>query len=190
MAFDVSIFRTKMALDGARPNLFKVEIQPKSGFYAGDNQLEFFAKSAQIPGSTIGSVPVNYFGRQVNFAGNRTFSPWTMTVLNDENFSYRSQFENWMKNINGHIGNIRSGVIGSKSYTQGVIINQLSKTGDTIVRTYSLVNAFPTDIGPIELDWGTNDTIEEFTVTFTYDFWQSFIGTVGTGTGTVVGIVN
>lgn len=190
MAFTVSNFRQKMALDGARPNLFKVTIPNKPGFYNGGADLEFFAKSAQIPGATIGSVPVNYFGRQVNFAGNRTFSPWTMTILNDENFSYRSQFEEWMNNINSHILNTRSGASGSRDYSTSISVHQLSKTGDTSIRIYTLVNAFPTDLGTIDLDWGSNDTIEEFTVTFTYDYWTSLAGqTSGTGAGTVVGAV-
>jgi len=30
---------------------------------------------------------------------------------------------------------------------------------------------FPIDITPIDLDWGSNDTIEEFTVTFQYQYW-------------------
>jgi hypothetical protein len=46
-------------------------------------------KSAQLPESTIGVVPVFYFGRELKYAGNRTFPDWTVTVINDEDFSIR-----------------------------------------------------------------------------------------------------
>jgi len=32
---------------------------------------------------------------------------------------------------------------------------------------------FPTDVSPIDVDWGSNDTIEEFTVTLSYQWWES-----------------
>jgi hypothetical protein len=31
---------------------------------------------------------------------------------------------------------------------------------------------FPIDISEITLDWGDNDSVEEFTVTFAYDYWK------------------
>ena len=65
MAFDFSKFRGKLTNDGARPNLFKVSIPNLTGFWAGNTDFEFFCRASQIPGITIGTVPVNYFGRQV-----------------------------------------------------------------------------------------------------------------------------
>lgn len=187
MAFNVSEFRSKMALDGARPNLFKVSISPLSNYFGNSTNLEYFVKSAQIPGSTVGVVTQDYMGRQVKFAGNRTFNDWTMTVLNDENFSYRSQLENWMNGINGHISNVRKDG-GQASYVQTVTITQLAKT-NVAARTYTLYNAFPTDISSIDLDWGSNDTIEEYTVTFAYDWWQASNGNSLTGgEGTAVSV--
>lgn len=188
MAFNVSTFRSKMARDGARPNLFKVIISGQTDFFTGDSDLEFFVKTAQIPGTTLGTVTQDYMGRQVKFAGNRTFGDWSMTVINDENFSYRSQFENWMNNINSHITNKRASSAGSSAYTLPVTIQQLSKAGDDdlVLRNYYLMNAFPTDLGSIDLDWGSNDTIEEYTVTFAYDYWMSVGGTITEGFGTPV----
>ena len=72
MAFDVNEFRTNLIGDGARPNLFEVQLQFPSfvtvGGLAG-NQSRFFVKTAQMPGSTIGITPLFYFGREVKLAG-------------------------------------------------------------------------------------------------------------------------
>ena len=175
MSFDVSSFRGKLTGDGARPNLFEVSIPntSDSSFWSGNADFAFFCRASQIPGMTIGSVPVNYFGRQVKLAGNKTYADWTVTVINDENFAHRSQFEAWMNGINSASGNVRAGSGGASDYTQTCKVTQLSKTGGSGVRFYSLHYAFPTDLSPITLDWGDNDTIEEYTVTFSFDYFSA-----------------
>ena len=37
---------------------------------------------------------------------------------------------------------------------------------------WTFENVFPVALGEIGLDWGSNDTIEEFTVDFAYDYWS------------------
>jgi hypothetical protein len=32
---------------------------------------------------------------------------------------------------------------------------------------------FPSDITAIDLDWGSNDAIEEYSVTLSYQYWTS-----------------
>lgn len=193
MAFNVSTFRTKMAFDGARPNLFKVMMTtPAINTRANPgSDLEFFIRATSIPGSTIGTVTVPYMGREIKLAGNRTFADWTVTVINDENFSYRGLFEEWMDSINRHEQNTRLGTGNAFDYTdtQGTVVQQLAKTGTRndpqVVRAYRFYNLFPIDISEITLDWGDNDSVEEFTVTFAYDYWASELGnnskTGGTG---------
>ena len=77
MAFNVAEFRANMIGDGARPNLFSVSLVfptlAENGALAGQ-KVNFMAKAAQLPGSTIGTVPVYYFGREMKFPGNRTFA--------------------------------------------------------------------------------------------------------------------
>ena len=46
------------------------------------------------------------------------------------------------------------------------------KTGD-VIKSYNFVGLFPVDISPIDLDWGSNDSIEEYSVTFAYQYWNS-----------------
>tara|TARA_B000000565_G_scaffold31641_1_gene21267 strand:- start:64 stop:654 length:591 start_codon:yes stop_codon:yes gene_type:complete len=180
MAFDIAQFREKFRGDGARPNLFYVTINNKTNFWAGSSGFEFFCRASQIPGMTQGVVPVNYMGRQVKFAGNKTYADWTVTVINDENYVYRAQFENWMNQINGARTNIRAGNGTSLEYVADVVVNQLSKQGGdpgtNFVRSYVLKSTFPTDISPITLDWGDNDTIEEFTVSFSFDYFTAANG--------------
>ena len=96
MAFNVAEFRANMIGDGARPNLFQVSLTfPTVALNntAAGQQTQFLAKSAQLPGSTIGTAPLFYFGRELKFAGNRSFAQWSVTIINDENFTIRNSLE-------------------------------------------------------------------------------------------------
>jgi hypothetical protein len=176
MPFNVADFRSQFVADGARPNLFQVEMQfPPIFGAAGDSarKLTFMCKTAALPGSTIGTVELQYFGRQVKLAGNRTFADWTVTILNDEDFAVRKAFERWMGGINTHSTNLRlSGATGSTGYTTDPIVTQYGKSGN-VIKSYKLIGAFPTDLAQIDLDWGSNDTVEEYTVTLSYQYWQT-----------------
>jgi hypothetical protein len=176
MAFNVAEFRANMIGDGARPNLFSVSLVfptiATNGTAAGQ-QTTFMAKSAQLPGSTVGTVPVFYFGRELKFAGNRTFTDWTLQIINDENFLIRNSLESWMNSINSHAGNVRDGGAASpSSYTVDAIVTQYGKTGN-VLKEYKFVGLFPLDIAPIDLDWGSNDVIEEYSTTFAFQYWES-----------------
>jgi hypothetical protein len=157
-----------MVYEGARANLFEVSIAPATPGDFTATDLNFFAKSSIIPGATLGAVSVPYFGREVKFAGNRTYGDWTITVINDENYFHRAEFEKWMSNINTVTTNLRT----SANYLAEGTVKQYGKDG-TAKADYHFVNIFPIDLGEISLDWGDNDSIEEYTVTFAYDYWYA-----------------
>jgi hypothetical protein len=176
MAFNVAEFRANMIGDGARPNLFSVTLVfptiAANGTAAGQ-KTTFMAKSAQLPGSTVGTVPVFYFGRELKFAGNRTFTDWTLQIINDEDFIIRNSLESWMNAINSHASNVRNtGAVNPSSYTVDAIVTQYGKAGNEL-KSYKFVGVFPLDIAPIDLDWGSNDVIEEYSATFAFQYWES-----------------
>lgn len=173
-SFNVQAFRGQMTGDGARPNLFECKIDGLNTILPDSSQkFNFMCRAAQLPGSTVNSVPVNYFGRELKFAGNRTFTEWTVTIINDEDFKVRNVFEKWMNFINSHEPNLRSTNYKSPDqYQFDAQVIQYGKTGLSI-KQYDFVGMFPIDLSPIELDWGANDTIEEFAVTFAYQWWTS-----------------
>jgi hypothetical protein len=179
-----------MQYDGARPNLFQCEMTfPFLSRVEGDPQRKFtfMCRAAQLPGTSINSIPVMYFGRELKFAGNRSFPEWTVTIINDEDFVIRKACERWINGMNSHVGNLRdpqftngqgssslggAGQIASLGYQQDGYVTQFAKTGDAI-KAYKFVGMFPIDVSPIDVDWGSNDNIEEYAVTFAYQWWES-----------------
>ena len=175
MAFNVNQFRSQLQGVGARPNLFEVTMPFPVFSLPGNAQtkLTFMCKTAQLPGSTLGVVPMQYFGRELKFVGNRSFADWTITIINDEDFIVRNAFERWMNGINSHNLNVRNPVAGTPiGYSVDGQVLQFGKAGNTI-KQYNFVGMFPTDLTPIDVDWGSNDAIEEFSVTLTYQWWES-----------------
>jgi|TARA_Y100000389_G_scaffold99437_1_gene96169 hypothetical protein len=168
MAFDISAFKSNLTAGGARPNLFEAVVNNPINA-AADSTFRFVCRAAQLPGSTIPAIDVPYFGRQVRIAGNRTFEPWTVTIINDENFSVRNTLEQWMANINSHEANIQ--LAAQTAYKSDSEVKHYAKDGSTIA-TYRFYGLFPTELGAIELSWDANDQIEEYTVTFAYDYWN------------------
>lgn len=188
MPFNVQAFRAQMNYDGARPNLFQCDLTFPTLVVGNSAQskFSFMARAAQLPGDTINQVPQFYFGRELKFAGNRTFTEWTVTVINDEDFVIKDTFEKWMSGMNSHVSNLRTPTFiqGDGGYQQDGYVTQYGKAGD-ILRQYKFIGMFPIDISPIELDWGANDTIEEYSVTFAYQWWEWSAGNNGPTTDTV-----
>jgi hypothetical protein len=109
----------------------------------------------------------------MKFPGNRTFADWTLTIINDEDFTIRNSLESWMNSMNSHAGNVRStNAANANAYSVDAEVIQYGKAGQELKR-YKFVGMFPLDLAPIDLDWGSNDAIEEFTATFAYQFWET-----------------
>ena len=177
MAFNVQQFRASLVNDGARASLFEVtmNLPPAAGFTAIDQEVRFKARATSLPGDSISSISVPYFGREIKVAGTRTFPQWSFTVINDENFRIRNQMEIWMSGLNAHVANLRSPAMAMSSmYSADAWVTQFAKTG-AIIKQYKIVGAFPTDVSAIDLDWASGDQIEEFSVTFEYQWWESLV---------------
>lgn len=175
MAFNIAEFRSAMLGDGARPNLFSVALTfpTVASSPIASQKLTFMAHATSLPPSIVGVASQFYFGRQVKFAGDRQFPDWNISVINDEDFIIRNAFEKWSDKLNSHSQNVRSaGAINSLLYTADATVTQYSKTGVPI-KTYKFVGLFPTTVDPIQVEWGSNDRIEEFGVTFSYQYWSS-----------------
>lgn len=167
MAFNINQFKSQLVGGGARPSLFQVQITNPIDS-AADAKIPFMVRAAGIPASNVGSYTLPYFGRQVKYAGDRTFEDWTVTVINDEDFAVRNAMEAWMNAINSHDGNTRA---LPQDYKSNALVTQFSKDG-TPLRTYIFEGIYPVTLDGITLDWSTQDTIEEFGITFQYDLWR------------------
>lgn len=166
----VDDFKSKLAGGGARPNLFKATVNFPA-YAGGDVELtSFLVKSAQLPASLINTVTVPFRGRQLQIAGDRTFEPWTITIINDIDFKIRNAFERWMNGINQHSAN--TGLTNPVDYQADMQVAQLDRSGNE-VKVYNFRGTFPTNVSAIDVSYDQTDAIEEFTVELQVQYWEA-----------------
>ena len=178
----ITDFKSKMAGGGARPNLFEVELVFPDPIAIENDVKEksrFLVKAAQLPASNITPIEVNFRGRILKIAGDRTFDTWTVTVINDVDFAIRSAFEKWMNFINKMED--ATGAQDPAEYQPDAYVHQLDRDGSTL-RTYKFHDVFPTNISAVDLSYETVDSVEEFTVEFQVQWWEAIKG-IGANAG-------
>lgn len=171
----ITDFKSKLSGGGARSNLFEVVLSFPDIAPADVTVLDksrFLVKSAALPGSSITPLDVAFRGRTLKVAGDRTFESWTVTIINDTDFSIRSAFENWMNKINRLSDN--TGVTNPALYHADAFVYQLDRDGSTL-RAYHFYDIFPTNISAIQLAYET-DAIQEFTVEMQILWWEAVKG--------------
>ena len=169
---NISDFKSKLSGGGARANQFKVILQTfPSGADNVTEELSFLCKSTVLPGQSITATVVDFRGRQIKLAGDsRAFEDWSMTVINDTSFNIRNSFEQWMEKINNMSTN--GGATNPADYQTDIVVQQLDRD-DKVLKTYTQINAFPVSLGEIAVSYDTNDTIEDFTIDFAYEYYTA-----------------
>ena len=185
----LSQFKSKLIGGGTRPNLFEVSIPTfpsaiSEAWAAGDDSengiFKFLCKASVLPASNLGRVEIPFRGRILKVAGDRTFDDWTVTIINDEDFKLRTAFERW-SNVMSQLDDA-TGVTNPTSYMTDAFIQQLGRGpevgaasnngGNTsILRSYKFFDVFPVTVGEIALSYDTTDALEEFDVTFRYQYF-------------------
>jgi hypothetical protein len=166
--FNVERFKSSLTNGGARPNQFMVQLSFPTyvtGQALAVARAPFLVSVAELPGQTVNPAIVQYRGREVKFVGDRIYAPFTITVLNDAEMSIRSAMEQWMGGMEDYAG--KFGRLQPAEYQRDMQVFQLDRNGNAL-KSYNVVNAFPVDLSPVALDFGANDQISTFTVTFQY----------------------
>ena len=202
MAFDLSSFVSNLngtaAAGLARANVFRVVINAVDGITetrshgegAAGLGYDLLVKGAQVPGSTIAPMPVNYGGRVIKLTGNRTFDNWTVTILNDEEFAHRKWLQDWMYTLAGTPDGDRSKINNTKLYNNvfDATISLYNNIGYT-TNVWKMYNMWPTALGDITLDWSA-DAIQEYTCEFAFEYWTHGNAAATSSTDNTVGPAN
>ena len=185
----LSQFKSKLIGGGTRPNLFEVSIPTfpsaiAEAWSAGDDSengiFKFLCKASILPASNLGSIEIPFRGRTLKVAGDRTFDDWTVTIINDEDFKLRTAFERW-SNVMSRLDDA-TGVTNPTSYMTDGYVQQLGRGGQiaaasndggesSVLRSYKFFDVFPITVGEIALSYDTTDALEEFDVTFRYQYF-------------------
>ena len=172
----ISQFKSQLIGGGARPNLFEVELTtlPAGIGWPADN-FRYMCKAAQLPASVIANIDIPFRGRIFKVAGDRTIEPWSITIINDEDFRIRKAMEEWVDRIAKLENNL--GATDPSAYMVNAKVFQLGRGAtpssstnagnrNSVLREYEFIDIFPTSVSSIDLSYDSSDTIEEFVVDF------------------------
>jgi hypothetical protein len=151
MAFSLQDFRNRLIHGGARPSQFEMQltwpdaVRGAANVSAAERDFRFLCQISEIPASTIGAIPLPYFGRKLQYAGDRTFPNLQVTVINDEDFKVRKALEFWSRAITEHASTVSqfAGGNASGSYaTDGVVTQYSRNSGGSALHATSSSECF------------------------------------------------
>ena len=168
---NIEEFKARLGAGGARPNQFRVSLAFPSYVTGVDTSMSLLVTGAALPASNVNPAIIQYRGREVKLAGERIFDPWTITVVNDSEFSLRRPFEEWMNGLNDRNNN--EGILTPREYQADITVEHLDRNDEVLQGgRYTLRNSFPIQMSEIALQYAQNDIFEEFTVTFQYTHYD------------------
>jgi hypothetical protein len=173
MATAISNFKSALKNGGARPSLFEVSISTPSGITANGALTQdsiYRCSVSEIPGLTVTPIEQQYFGRVTKIPGDITFAgTFSTTFINSEDFSIHGALRGWMDLLNNDATNFYA--TGVHSVWAGTVrVTQYSKSGGSVIH-YDYQDCWPSNISAIELSYDSASTIEEFTVTWEYNYF-------------------
>ena len=183
--FSVSKLKTALAKGGARPSLFQFEVTgaPLTTPSSLTN-IKYYCQVSALPPLTVTPIEKMYFGRTVKIPGDIVFGDLTTTIYQTEDGNERFSIESWMDSINGHVDNVSSletstaNFMGKYSGT-GKLIQYSNAGGATsnILSEVEFVDLWPQSVTEIALSYDTASDIEQFDVTWAYNYYTTEIGT-------------
>jgi len=165
---------------GTRPNRFEVELQnafPTGISVLKPNQNEKFKIiAASLPRAELGTIPVPYRGRILNFAGDRDYQTWAISIYDDNNVDnlWRS-FQHWKERMDGHVSHQVGGGtpindFSFKKLQTNWTVHQLDLNGG-VLRTITLINCWPNSV--LEIPLAMDQTkISGFQVSIVFDYFN------------------
>ena len=167
----LSNFKSALEFGGARPSLFDMTIfDPISITGVAMGNLSFQCNVSAIPPLTVTPIERQYFGRTVKIPGDIVFGDLSTTIINAEDYKVRNSIEAWMEAINTTAGNV--GFSDNDSWASSASLRQYGKDGSTLI-DYDFWDIWPTTISEIALSYDTASDIEQFDVTWAYNYYET-----------------
>jgi len=184
MAFNINEFRSVIHQKGvAKNNLFEALVVPPSGIQGGD-VLKYECESASIPdlGVNVENVKPHGFGHGVNRPVSAQFQDLQCNFIVDGEFSAKEFFYAWMQEVvnydNSNYGVSTNGLLPYEfgfmnDYAGSVNIKVWPDNKEDKYYEHKFGNAYPVNIGSVELSWANEAEIMILPVTFAYNIYSN-----------------
>ena len=178
----LSTFTNALKYGGARPSLFEFFVTgAPSTVDASLSNVHLYCNVSEIPPLTLTPIERQYMGRTVKIPGDMVFADLTTTIINTEKFNVRNEIEKWMEFINGTTDN--KSQADADFGTGTAKLTHYQKNGDETM-VYQFEDIWPTTLSEIALSYDTASDIEQFDVTWAYNYFTMSGSGVATGNST------
>ena len=169
----LSNFKGALEFGGARPSLFEMTVSTPSTIGNNFDDMKTHCNVSAIPPLTVTPIERQYFGRTVKIPGDMVFGDLNTTIINSENFSIRNDIDDWMNAMNTHVANV--GFSNNNDWAGSLTLTQYSKDGESLM-TWTFVDCWPQTVAEIALSYDTASDIEQYDVTWAYNYYTSVKG--------------
>lgn len=170
--------------DYARNNLYEVQVGLPPGLGAFYNnaqsistdRLSYMIKQVTVPGKSLGTIDARRFGPVFKVANDMIVDTVAMTVMLSTDYREHALFEGWISAVTGVVKaqdkRQKYTLSYYEQYVSWVDIIPVLRVGESAPVKISLEEAYPTNVGPIELSWGSDGQVAEFNVTWSFRDWH------------------
>jgi len=154
---------------GTRSNRFLV--QGDIPFTNGGKFTPFHVRSTILPQVMSTTMSYDFFGRKFHYPGEKQYSTWVFTVLDDTgNNNLWNYFQTWQNKINNNNTNVSALINQSTTYkASNWTVNHLDMNGDQILKTFVLHGCWPTQVGQVSLNMRVPNNLSTFQVMIVFD---------------------
>lgn len=180
MTFNIADFSAHINKFGTvQTNKFRVDIGTPAILRTVNNAdlYQYRASSVRIPGVNFDMQNVSRYGvgPQQRFPTNVNFTDIDVTFVDTNYTALWKYFTIWMNGIFDYTGNSGGSqasyrVEYKKNYVADTDIYVYSNSGD-LINKVTLKESFPVSLGDVNLAWGENSRLYEFTVRFSFREW-------------------
>ena len=153
-------FKAQMKRGFARPNLFSVDISTVKASEGWKYRMSCF--QAHIPGVSLATTDKDIGFRSVAYQ--KLFSDITLGFYVSEGLDEVKFWQAWIDNI---VNTETNHFTYPDKYYGKIKVTQISRTGGPS-GTWTFHDAYPKQVDPLELNYGSNDAVMTANVTLTY----------------------
>lgn len=168
--------------DGARSSKFECLVIFKSSALFVDGEMAALVKTSQFPGKSHEIIDFKYKGRNIPIKGQVKYdNTWTCTFYLTQDHKLKKGFEDWIESIDQvhNIKEVSKDVLQAQNdnadlgYTTTMTIYQMDFEARRNTVAYHMRYAFPKSVSMVEVDYSLVGTVLEFTVEFSYAYFDT-----------------
>ena len=180
MAFDIETFKQHLSKynEVSRSDKFDVFIpipeQIADGTSYGIRELSLQCEVSELPARDIQMIEYQHYGFTKRIPHMNQYGRATFTFFCTGDLIEKKLFDRWLDSmvpVDTGLVNYPVDENNQRNYETDIHINQYDTQGN-LIYTINLIDAVPTDVGQLVLDWN-NDQVHRLMVSFAYRKWTS-----------------